>query len=396
MRAYPQSLKRRQLRIMVVTDQYEPMVGGVPAVTRDLAHGLAGRGHTVALVVPSPSRSGMVAAENQVSVHYQGSVRWPWYEGMRLARLRHPCHLLASFAPDVLHIHSPVTLGIIASRNARHHGIPVVYTNHYLPANVQPALTSRSSVLDAVFYRYVVGFSNKCTHVTAPTATALRLLTERGLTAPSQVMSNGVDLLTYSPGPGDEQLRRRYGLRADRPLILSVSRLSPEKRIEVVLRAAARLSRDAQLAIAGSGPEEARLRVLADRLGLSETVRFLGFVPAADLPGLYRLADVFAIASEAELQSLTTMEAMATGLPVVAVDACALSELVRHGHNGYLSRPGSAEELAAGLDRLLADAGLRARMSAASLAQIGDHERQRWIAQWEDLYTSLSARSGDL
>lgn len=380
---------------MVVTDQYEPMVGGVPAVTRDLAHGLAARGHTVALVVPSPSRSGMVSAENQVSIHYQGSHRWPWYEDMRLARLRHPGRLLASFAPDVLHIHSPVTLGVTARRSAWHLGVPVVYTNHYLPANVQPSLTARSSVLDALFYRYIVGFSNKCTQVTAPTATALQLLKEQGLTAPSQVMSNGVDLLTYCPGPGSEQLRRRYGLRADRPVILSVGRLSPEKHIEVVLDAAARLSQDTQLVIAGSGPEEARLRARADRLGLAGTTRFPGFVPAADLPGLYRLADIFVIASEAELQSLTTMEAMATGLPVVAVDACALGELVRHGHNGFLSQPGSAEGLAAGLDRLLADEDLRARMSAASQQIIGSHERQRWLAEWEDLYTSLSVRSGD-
>ena len=382
------------MRIMVVTDQYEPMVGGVPAVTRDLAHGLAGRGHAVALVVPSASRTGKVAADNRVSVHYQGSLRWPWYDGMRLARLRQPGRLLVSFAPDVLHIHSPVTLGITARREACRQRVPVVYTNHYLPANVQPSLTSRWPVLDAFFYRYVVGFSNKCTHVTAPTATALRLLTEQGLTAPARVMSNGVDLITYSAGPGDEQLRQRYGLGADRPLILSVGRLSPEKRVDVVLDAAARLRRDAQVAIAGSGPEEARLRARADRLGLSRRVRFLGFVAAADLPGLYRLADIFTIASEAELQSLTTMEAMATGLPVVAVDACALRELVRPGHNGFLSRPGSADELAAGLDRLLADEDLRARMSAASLAVIGSHERQRWLAEWEDLYTSLSTRSG--
>jgi glycosyltransferase involved in cell wall biosynthesis len=384
------------MRIMVVTDQYEPMVGGVPAVTRDLAHGLAGRGHTVALVVPSPSRTGKVASENRVSIHYQGSLRWPWYDGMRLARLQHPGRLIASFAPDVLHIHSPVTLGITARRGACRQRVPVVYTNHYLPANVQPSLTSRSSVLDALFYRHVVGFSNKCTQVTAPTATALRLLTEQGLTAPSRVMSNGVDLRTYRPGRGDDTLRLRYGLRADCPLILSVGRLSPEKRIEVILSAAARLNSDAELAIAGSGPEETRLRARAEHLGLGGRVRFLGFVPAADLPGLYRLADIFAIASEAELQSLTTMEAMATGLPVVAVDAGALSELVRHGQNGFLSRPGSAAELAASLESLLTDLDLRTRMSEASLALISRHERHRWLAEWEGLYTSLSARSGDL
>jgi len=396
MRAYPQSLTAPTLRIMVVADQYEPMVGGVPAVTRDLAHGLASRGHAVALVVPSPSMAAGISARDRVSIHYQGSVRWPWYDGMRLSRLQHAGRLIASFAPDVVHIHSPVTLGITARRGACRRRIPVVYTNHYLPANVQPSLTSRSSALDALFYRYIVGFSNRCTQVTAPTATALRLLTEQGLTVPSRVMSNGVDLLTYRPGAGDEQLRQRYGLRADRPLILSVGRLSPEKRLEVVLDAAAQLGQDAQLAIAGSGPEEAKLRARAERLGLSGLVRFLGFVPAADLPGLYRLADIFAIASEAELQSLTTMEAMATGLPVVAVDACALGELVRDGHNGFLSRPGSAGDLAAGLDRLLSDEGLRARMSVASLALISGHERQRWLAEWEDLYISLSTRSGGL
>jgi glycosyltransferase involved in cell wall biosynthesis len=384
------------MRIMVVTDQYEPMIGGVPAVTRDLARGLAGRGHAVALIVPSPSRTGSVATDNGLSVHYQSSLRWPWYEGMRLASLRHARQLIASFAPDVLHIHSPVTLGVTARRGARHQHVPVVYTNHYLPANVQPSLTSRSDVLDSLFYRYIVGFSNKCTHVTAPTSTALRLLREQGLTAPSRVMSNGVDLRTYCPGPPDPQLRMRYGLRPDGPLILSVGRLSPEKRIDVLLEAAARLSQDAQFAIAGSGPDEARLRARANRLGLSGTVRFLGYVPGPDLPGLYRLADVFAIASEAELQSLTTMEAMAAGLPVVAVDACALSELVRHGHNGFLARPGRADDLAAGLDRLIADEGLRARMSAASHEHIGSHERHRWLAEWEDLYSSLAAPSGEL
>jgi len=208
---------------------------------------------------------------------------------------------------------------------------------------------------------------------------------------PSGVLSNGVDLGAYSPGPADARIRHRYGLAAGRPLILSVGRLSPEKRTDVLLDAAARLGTDAQIAIAGSGPEEARLRARAQQLGLGEKVRFLGFVPDSDLPGLYRLADVFAIASEAELQSLTTMEAMATGLPVVAVDAHALGELVRHGHNGFLARPGHAAEIAAYLDRLCSDPGARALMSAASLGIISGHERHRWLAEWESLYRTLAS-----
>jgi glycosyltransferase involved in cell wall biosynthesis len=389
----PAASRQAAMRIMLVTDQYEPMVGGVPTVTRELAHGLAERGHSVALVVPSPAWRGRRAAAGQVSVIYCGSLRWPWYEGMRLGCLPATTarKLIASFAPDVAHIHSPVTLGVMARSGARRQRVPVVYTNHYLPANVHPATAPGSRVLDGMFYRHIVGFSNRCSYVTAPTATALGLLRERGLRVPSGVMSNGVDLRAYSPRPADGRIRRRYGLAAGRPLILSVGRLSPEKRLDVLLDAASRLDGGAQVALAGAGPEEANLRARAERLGLAARVRFLGFVPESDLPDLYRLADVFAITSEAELQSLTTMEAMATGLPVVAVDAYALRELVRHGDNGFLARPGRAAEVAAYLNLLCSDPATRARMSAASRQIISGHERGRWLAEWESLYRGLAA-----
>ena len=383
------------MRVMVVTDQYEPMVGGVPTVTRELARGLADRGHDVALVAPSPGWRGRRTTAGQVNVTFRGSLRWPWYDDMRLGCLPTPAarKLVASFAPDVAHIHSPVTLGVMARIGASRRQVPVVYTNHYMPANVRPSTAPRARIVDDLFYRHVVGFSNRCSYVTAPTATALRLLRERGLRVPSGVVSNGVDLRAYSPGPADDRIRQRYGLPAGRPLILSVGRLSPEKRVDVLLDAAARLepgNPGALIAVAGTGPDEARLRDQVHRLGLAGKVRFLGFVPGSDLAGLYRLADVFAVTSEAELQSLTTMEAMATGLAVVAVDAYALGELVRHGHNGFLAHRGHAAEVAAYLDLLCSDPSLRARMSAASLRIIDGHERQRVLAEWESVYRMLA------
>ena len=380
------------MRIMIVTDQYAPMVGGVPTVTRDLARGLAARGHTVALLAPSPDRRGRLGTEGRASVYFRGSVPWPWYDGMRLAGLpgRAAQPLLARFSPDVVHVHSPVTLGVTARRAASRLGLPVVYTNHYLPANVRPSRRPRPPAFDVLFYSYVVGFSNRCTHVTTPTATALRLLRDRGLRAPSRVISNGVDLPARPPGPAGGDLRARYGLRPGRPLILTVSRLSPEKRVDVLLDAAARLTVDAQVAIAGTGPDAGLLRARAARLGLAGRVCFLGFVPAPDLPGLYRLADVFATASEAELQSLATMEAMAAGLPVVAADACALGELVSHGRNGFLAVPGRGGQIAAYLDLLAGNPGLRASMGAASLRAISSHERHRSLAEWESLYGLLA------
>jgi glycosyltransferase involved in cell wall biosynthesis len=424
-----------ELRVMIVTDQYEPMIGGVPTVTRELARGLAERGHAVAVVAPSTSRHGRISPTGQagqadpMTVAFRGSVRWPWYEGQRLGFLSasDARGLISVFAPDVAHIHSPLTLGLAARSAARRRGVPVLYTNHYLPANVHPSAPARprsraaalsgaiaDAAFETAFYGYLTGFANRCDQVTAPTMTALRLLRDHGLRAPSQAVSNGVDLAAFSPEPPESQespesaesqeLRRRYQLPAGAPIIVSVGRLSPEKHANVLIEAAARLGTDqakaAQaspvLALVGTGPDEGRLHALAERLGVSGRVRFLGFVPGSDLPGLYRLADVFAIASQAELQSLVTMEAMATGLPVVAVDAGALGELVHAGENGFLVRPGQAAEEAAAmadcLGLLCRDHALRGRMSKASLRIIGNHDRHRVLDRWESIYRALAGR----
>jgi glycosyltransferase involved in cell wall biosynthesis len=404
-----------ELRVLIVTDQYEPMVGGVPTVTRALASGLAGRGHAVAVVAPSPTlrghRDGGTA--DGVSVDFRGSVRWPWYEGQRLGVLprARAGELVSAFGPDVVHLHSPLTLGAAARSAARQRRVPVVYTNHYLPLNVWPAaarsgkaadaaMGTASRARDAAFYAYLTGFANRCDLVTAPTATALRLLREHGLRAPSEAVSNGVDLDRFSPGRPDEGLRSKYALPPGRPLVLSVGRLSVEKRADVLIAAVARLpvtqddgAADAGpvLVLAGTGPDEGRLRSLARHYGVADRVRFPGFIADEDLPGLYRLADVFAIASQAELQSLVTMAAMACGLPVVAVDAGALAELVHPGENGFLARPGNAREIADSLGLLCRDADLRARMSKASSRIISGHDGRRVLGRWESIYRALAS-----
>ena len=383
----------RRLRVLIVTDQWAPLVGGVPTATRGLADGLAGRGHEVAVLAPAPGRRAAAAPPGPARVHHLRSVPWPWYGGMRVACAPPPAvrSLVAGLRPDVVHIHSPLTLGLAARRAARRARIPVVYTNHYLPANARPAATGRPGRFDAAFYAFIVGFASGCDRVTAPTATALELLRRAGLRAPGQVISNGVDADRYSPGQADERLRSRYQLPAGQPLILSVGRLSAEKRVEVLLAAAARLTSGARLVIAGTGPHAPRLHAAAGRLGVAGRVSFLGHVPDPDLPGLYRLASVFAIASEAELQSLATLDAMASGLPVVAVDACALGELVRHGRNGFLCQPGNVHEIATYLDILINDPAERARMGGQSRLLARGHERHRGLAEWEALYRRLAA-----
>jgi phosphatidylinositol alpha 1,6-mannosyltransferase len=383
------------MRIMIVTDQYPPMVGGVPTVTQGLAIDFANRGNQVWIVAPSYGQRDVHRLEQKVHIHRFSSFKWPTYEDLRIPFL--PIipfrRLLKKVDPDIIHIHSPVVLGNIAQIVAGSLRKPVIVTNHYLPINMSRSLSTDplfGKTFMTVSYSYLVHFCNRCEYVTAPTMTALNLLYEHGLRAPAQVISNGIDLKKFSPGDREKRLLQHFKLPQGRPLILSVNRLSEEKRIDVLIDAVAKMTQDAHIAIASTGPAEAVLRDKVEELNLHAKISFVGFIHDKDLAPLYRLADIFAIPSEAELQSLTTMEAMACGLPVVAANAYALPELVYHDINGFLFQRGNSEEMAQYLDTLVKNIELRQQMGVKSLEIIARHDRTVVLDQWEGLYRRLS------
>src|SRR5437588_5369112 len=383
------------MRIMIVTDHYPPTIGGVPTVTHGLAHDFADRGHQVWVVAPSQGSRDERRLEHKVRVYRFSSFEWPAYKALRIPFLPFVSirNLLKKSDPHIIHIHSPVVLGNIAQILAGGLRKPVIVTNHYLPVNISPALSSDpvfSKPFSSISYSYLVNFCNRCEYVTAPTNTALNLLYDHGLRAPAKVISNGIDLKKFTPGERSEQVLQRLNLPLDRQIVLHVNRLYNEKRIDVLLDAAAKMKSNAHIALAGAGPLEAELREQAERLNLGDRVSFLGFVRDADLLALRRSSEVFVIPSEAELQSLSTMEAVACGLPVVAANSYALPELVHHGENGYLFQPGNSDELATYLDTLLTDAPLRAQMGQKSLEIIAKHDRAQVLDQWESLYRRLS------
>lgn len=383
------------MRILIVTDLYPPNIGGVPTVTHGLAHDLASRGHQVWVVAPSHGSHDAHSLEHNVRVYRFSSFEWPTYEGLRIPFLPFvPIrNLLKKADPHIIHIHSPIVLGNIAQILGGGLRKPVIITNHYLPINMSRSLSAdpvMAKPFNNITYSYLVSFCNRSEYVTAPTATALNLLYEHGLRAPAGVISNGIDLKKYSPGERNEQVLQRLNLPLDRPIVLHVNRLSEEKRINVLLDAAAKLTSNAYIALSGTGPAEAELREQVERLNLGDRVAFLGFARDADLLALRRLSDVFVIPSEADLQSLATMEAMACGLPVIAAHSYALPELAHHGENGYLFQPGNSDELAGYIDELIGDAELRKRMGAKSLEIIAKHDRLLVLDQWEALYRRIS------
>ncbi len=383
------------MRIMIVTDQYPPMVGGVPTATHGLAVDFSNRGHQVWVVAPSYGSRDVRRLEHKVRVYRFSSFEWPTYEGLRIPFLPFmPVrNLIKKSDPDIIHIHSPIVLGNIAQILAGGLRKPVIATNHYLPINMSRSLISDPLIgkhISKVTYSYLVHFCNRCEYVTAPTKTALNLLYEHGLHAPARPISNGIDLEKFTPGERDLTILRRFNLPEDRPLIIHVNRLSEEKRVDVLIDAAAKMQGNGHVVLVGTGPTEADLRTQVARLKIGDRVSFLGYVRDADLLALRRSSAIFAIPSEADLQSISTMEAMACGLPVVSADAYALPELVHHEENGFLFQPGNSDEMASQLDLLLSDADLRRRMGTESLKIVATHDRRQVLNEWEELYRRLA------
>lgn len=226
--------------------------------------------------------------------------------------------------------------------------------------------------------------------ITTPTATAARHLQEVKLVQPVMPVSNGVDLQIFKPSNNGEYLRARLNI-PNKPAILYVGRLDREKNIDVILRALALALKkvDIHFIIVGKGAETKKLKALAENLHIADNVTFTGFIPDEDLPNFYTIADCFVIAGIAELQSLVTMEAMASGLPVVAVNAMALPELVKHGENGYLFELSEINILADHLIKLFTDENLRKQMAAKSLALIQAHDVHKSMEIFESLYQKM-------
>ncbi|GAA0999129.1 hypothetical protein GCM10009555_099730 [Acrocarpospora macrocephala] len=387
----------RPQRVLIATDTYPPDVNGAAYFTHRLATGLAARGVDVHVVCASDDGKPRLDREDGVVLHRLRSARLLVHPTMRVtvpAGLgRTVDRLIERIGPDVVHTQGHFVVGRAAVGAARRGGVPVVATNHFMPdnlfqfAHIPSGLRAR---VGALAWRDFSRVFAKADHVTTPTPIAAGLLTGKGFGREVEPVSCGIDLRRFRPQPR-AWARQRFGV-PDRPTILFVGRLDEEKRLEELVRALPQVMNhvDAQIVLVGSGNRRESLERLAARIGVGERVRFLGFVPDADLQEVYSVADVFAMPGVAELQSIATLEAMATGLPVVAADAMALPHLI--DGNGFLYPPGEVRELARHLVTILSDAELRATMSRASLALAARHDHERSLARFEQIYLEVSSR----
>lgn len=381
-----------RLRILIAGDTFAPEINGAASFIARLAAGLVDRGHDVHIAAPAASYTKFgtfkeVHEGRPMTVHRIYSWRWyphPWLRFALPWRIRqNSARILDKVKPDVIHFQSHVVIGRGMTIEGVKRGIRIIGTNHFMPENlleytfVIPRFLREKAVQlawDAADRSF-----GRAERVTTPTRKAAEYLEANTSVRGVLAISCGIDAHNYTPN---------LEPRKDN-LIVFLGRVVDEKQIDKLIRAFAKLdpALEAKLEIVGGGELENKLKALSASLGVSDRVTFAGYVEEDYLRQALTRATVFAMPSIAELQSISTMEAMASGLPIVAANAMALPHLVHDGENGFLFEPGNVDELAEKLTRVLTmpeDELLK--LKKESLRIVEAHDIQRTLDTFESLY----------
>ncbi|MGO3148151.1 MAG: glycosyltransferase [Leucobacter sp.] len=380
-----------KLRILIGCDTFAPDVNGAARFAERLAAGLVQRGHDVHVMAPAKKHrlSGPFVETiegEQMTVHRIPSFRWYPHDWLRFVlpwrAKRYSKQVLDLVRPDVLHLQSHLVIGRGLSVEGARRKIRIVATNHIMPENVLD-FTLLPERAKRVFVRWGWRQADRILRnaaaITTPTRRAADFLERNTHRRGVLPVSCGLRASDYTSVIGPRQTNR----------IVFVGRVTLEKEIDVIIRAMTRLDPELNVSftVVGDGDQRKSIEKLVAELGLEGRVHFTGRVSDDELRRHLTEASMFVIASIAELQSIATMEAMASGLPIVAADAMALPHLVHNGENGFLFQAGNDRELADAITKVLrfSPEGYE-QMQRASLEAVKVHDIDRTLDVFEGLY----------
>jgi glycosyltransferase involved in cell wall biosynthesis len=366
------------VRIALVSEVFLPAVDGVVTRLRRTLEELSAAGDEVLMIAPAGGPDSYAG----VPVLGVRGLRVPLYpdgDGYPPKRVALPgpalTRALRHYRPDVVHAIQPVLLGVGAVAYARRNRVPLVASYHaHLPSY---ARLYRLGWLESAGWRYLRGLHN-CAQVNLATSRATLADLEVHRVQRLGLWPYGVDLERFHPGQARSEWRERLSQgRPERLVLLYVGRLAKEKTVERLVEAV-RDRPDVSLAIVGDGP----LRGQLERRFAGTPTTFLGFLGGDELAQAYASADVFVLPSETETLGMVTLEAHASGLPVVAAESPAARELVRHGVDGLRYDPRVPGALAGAVGLVAVDRGLREAMARAALEAVSG-------ATWRNATESL-------
>jgi 1,2-diacylglycerol 3-alpha-glucosyltransferase len=323
------------MNIVMMTNTYKPILGGLEKSVERFTQEFRKRGHRVIIV--APEYEGMEPEEDVIRIpaiqNFQGtgfSIHVP-IPGPLLSAL-------GEFRPDLIHSHHPFLIGDTALRMASKYNVPLVFTHHTLYEENVHYLPGNEKIWKQFVIELATGYANLADQVFAPSESVRDMITARGVTTPIAVVPTGIWEKPFTRGRG-KIFRKKFNIPIDGFVIGYLGRLAPEKNLEFLTRAVARFMKEnmgTYFMVTGKGPSEEAIQTIFNEEGLSDRLYLTGPVEGDDVVHAYQAMNVFVFASQSETQGLVLTEAMAAGVPIIAVDAPGVREVVKDKINGRL------------------------------------------------------------
>lgn len=374
------------------TSAYLPLQGGIESSVRNLSKGLKDAGHEVFIFAPNypnwEEKEKNIFRYKTISFFYNGFqyvIPIPSQSKMK--------EKINSLNLDVIHSNHPFLVGSEALKYSQKLDIPIVMTYHskyedqffYIP--LLPELISRK-IIKKVVYNYC----RKCDAIIAPSSAIKKITIENQVNRPIYVIPSGINVNRFSENTGRKELiRNKYNIKGNEILLVTASRIAKEKNVDFLIRVF-KLIRDSKknvkFMIIGEGGVREEMEQTAKNLGLGDSVIFTGFLSTKDMASYYQAGDIFVFASLTETQGLVAVEAMAAGLPVVAIKASGVEDMVKNGNDGILT-DNNEENFVENVIKLIEDEDLRKKMSENAKMNSQEFSINPWINKVSNLYRDL-------
>ncbi len=375
---------RRPLRIALFSDSALPILNGVSISIRSLVTELRAQGHSVTIFTaahfkyrdPDPNTIRFPAIETPWTKNYPLAFP-PFYPMLREFR-KHTF--------DIVHTHTPFTIGYVGLRWAESHDLPIVSTYHTLYDRYAHYIPLPRRYIRFKIAKHTNFYYNHVDHVITPSEASMKWLRRHSVITPITVIPTGISIGSMIDRA---EARMALGAGPDERILLYVGRIAQEKNLGTLFEAAARVfseDRRLRLWLVGDGPFQEEARSMVRALGIGDRVKFVGFVPREEVDPYYAAADLFVFTSISETQGLVVQEAMSFGLPAIVASGGGASASVEQGISGFVVR-NEADDVAAHIRRVLDDERLYSQLSEGareSVREFSTVEMGRRVAELYD------------
>lgn len=375
------------MRIGIFADSYKPYVGGVVRSIESFTIELRKLGHDVYILAPN-----YPGAEEEKDVFRFPSIPSPTYNGFYLG-LPFSTKLekfLNQNPLDIIHVHSPFILGRLGAKISKKRGLPLVFTYHTLYDQYTHYVPFAQGLSKDIIRKICIDFCNRCDLVITPTEVISKYIVKMGVKTDVRWLPTGIQLSEFI-GVDRNWLKETYRIKSNETTLLFVGRLGKEKNITFIidcLKKVMEQQHTVKLFIVGDGPETENLKKYVEIKGLFSNVIFTGKISRENLIKLYCGADIFVFGSLTETQGIVIAEAKAAGLPVVAVNAFGVSDMVIDNEDGFLVSP-NVNTFSEKITTLIKDTVLRNKMGQNALLNAKRLSSQKSAETLIQFYESL-------